>query len=143
MAKHDTKTALGTAKGYGAATMPTAIGGYKDFAATGGVTPEEQNLARTQTSYGISSLFDALKRNRGQRKRVQGGYAPGYDASNRAMTRDTASTTGRAITGTNLGLLDMIRQGRIAGLGGLSNIGMGSLGIQSGLATQPGWGSSV
>ena len=74
---------------------------------------------------------------------MQGGYAPGYDASNRAMTRDTASTTGRAITGTNLGLVDMIRQGRIAGLGGLSNIGMGSLGIQSGLATQPGWGSSV
>ena len=146
-AQTSTKQVLGTAQ-QGLQQYATPAGqGYGDFATTGGVTPQQQALTRQRTQRGVSSLYDAMQQNLQRKKRVQGGYSPGYGANQRALGRDTAAATGAAVGDTELGLLQQIREGRLAGLGGLTNLaglygGMipSVLGIQGKLAqAKPGW----
>lgn len=99
-----------------------AAAGYGEFSKTGGVSPEEEALARKETSYGIGSLYDSLQRNLKRRKAVQGGYAPGMGAQSAQLGRNASEQIARGITGTNLGLLQQQRQGRLAGLSGLSGL---------------------
>jgi hypothetical protein len=96
--------------------------GYADFATTGGITPEQQQLTREQTASGIGSLYSSLKQNLQQRQRTQGGYSPGYGANERSLGRDTAAATGGAVNNANLGLLQQIQQGKLAGLGGQTSL---------------------
>lgn len=127
------RTAADVAGQRAAQTFAPAQAGYEEFSKTGGVSPEEANLARRQTSYGISSLYDAMKRNLGRRGRIQGGYAPGLAAGEAQLGRQGAEQVAKGLTGTNLGLLEMQRQGRLAGLGGLGGLYGASSGQQSGL----------
>ena len=96
--------------------------GYGEFAKTGGVSPEQEELTRRRTASGISSLYDALKRNVARRSTVQGGYAPGVASATARLGRGAAQETGRALSETELGLLEQQRQGRLAGLGGLGGL---------------------
>lgn len=101
---------------------PITEAGYADFAKTGGITPEEKANARKETSYGIGSLYGALKQNLARRKNIQGGYAPGLGAQEAKLGRNAAEMTSEGINATNLGLLQQERAGKLAGLGGLSGL---------------------
>lgn len=98
--------------------------GYGEFAKTGGVSPQEEANARKETSYGIGSMYGALKQNLARRQNVQGGYAPGLGANEAKLGRAQAEQTSQGINQTNLGLLQQKRQGQLAGLGGLSALQM-------------------
>lgn len=131
-----TKAAQETAGQRAAQSYAPAEAGYEEFAKTGGVSPEQEALARRQTSYGIGSLYGAMQRNLGRRARVQGGYAPGLAAGQAQLGRQGAEEIAKGLTGTNLGLLEMQRQGRLAGIGGLSGLYGTSAGLQQGLLGQ-------
>ncbi len=125
------KTAQGVSAGRAAETFAPAAAGYGEFAKTGGVSPEEENLARRQTSYGISNLYAALKQNLARRGRVQGGYSPGMGANQAQLGRQGAEQVAQGLTGTNLNLLEMKRQGKLAGIGGLGGLYGTSAGMQT------------
>ncbi len=125
------RTAADVSTGRAAETFAPAAAGYGEFAKTGGVSPEEENLARQQTSYGISNLYAALKQNLARRGRVQGGYAPGMGANQAQLGRQGAEQVAQGLTGTNLNLLEMKRQGKLAGIGGLSGLYGTSAGMQT------------
>ena len=96
--------------------------GYGEFARTGGVSPEEADATRRRTASGISSMYDALRRNVGRRQAIQGGYAPGATSAVTRLGRQAGIETGRALSDTELGLLEQKRRGRLAGLAGLGGL---------------------
>lgn len=118
-----TKGALNTAQQQGGQYNTAAGTGYQNFATTGGVTPQQQNLTRQQAAAGIGSLYGDEQRQLQKQKAVQGGYAPGYAANMEQANRSMANAAGGAINQANLGLIQQQQQGQLAGLGGLSNIG--------------------
>ena len=109
-----------------AKTMGTYAGGaapgYQAFAATGGVSPQEEQLTRQEVASGIGAQTSAARQQLEQQRRIQGGYSPGYGASQRALTRDLGAMTGQQIGAGELGLLQQRRQGQLAGMGGLTNL---------------------
>ena len=142
-----TKSAVNTAEGKGADYLGLAGTGYKDFAQTGGISPQQQQLTRQMAQGNIAGLYDRLKQNLIRRQSIQGGYSPGMGANMRSLGRETSAASSDAVNQTNLGLLELIRQGKLQGLGGLAGIGSeylsqipSLLGIGGKLATaKPGW----
>lgn len=118
-----------------------ALDSYKDFMKSGGVDP---TALRQRATAIIPSFYDAYKRNAATRASVQGGFAPGFDAqmaeigrqqgregfnASRQVEGDIADkiqqgrmfgTSGYGGLMTNI--TGMEQQGKLAGLGGLTNI---------------------
>lgn len=146
-AQTTTRGALESGQRLAGQNLTPATAGYSNFATTGGVTPGEQALTKKAAQSNVSSIFGALKANLERQKAIQGGYSPGFGANERALGREAGITSSNAVNQADLGLLEMIRQGKLAGLGGLTNIGglyQGQvpqlLGIGSNLAqAKPGW----
>lgn len=107
-----------------------AIGGYGDFADTGGFTPQgiqdirARAIAPTRAIY--SNAQDDLNRNRSLQ-----GYSPNYNAASARMAREQSQIIGDQNTNANAGIAQMIQQGRLAGLGGLVNAGGTGQGLQN------------
>lgn len=129
----DTRARQSLAAGRESELYGLAKPGYEEFSKTGGISPEEEAKARTSTSHGISSLFGRLKENLARRRAIQGGYAPGYGAQAAKISRTAGNVTGEALTDLDANLLAQRRQGRLAGLGGLTNLQQGYEGEQQGL----------
>jgi len=148
--------------------LHTAMGGYGDFAKTGGISNESRDRIRGNGVFDefartggvsdadaanmrargiapISSFYGNLKNQMARRQGVTGGYGAGYDSVGSKMARDSAIAGAGAARDTELGLSETIRsgrmqganalsgaegtyagmmqQGRLAGLGGLTDIG--------------------
>lgn len=121
-AQRTTKGALNTASNVGGGFASEAGGTYRDFANTGGVTAGQQAETRKQAQGNVASIFDSLKQNLARRKAIQGGYSPGYGANEATLGREASAASSSAVNQANLGLLEMIRQGRLAGAGGLAGL---------------------
>jgi len=129
-----------------------SLGGYQDFAKTGGITAENANRIRgngvfdefAQTggvsdadrsnirSRGIApvgAFYGNIKNQLARRQNVTGGYGTGYDASTSKLARDSAIASGAASRDTELGISDMVRKGRFEGASALS-------GAEQGLSSQ-------
>jgi len=129
MAKSDisaasTKTnqALQTAENLGAQYGGQAGAGYGTFAQTGGVTGAEQAQTRSMAQKNVGAIYSAMQKNLARQKAIQGGYSPGYGASSAQLARQGSAAASDAVTGANLGLLQQVRQGQLAGLSGLSGL---------------------
>lgn len=126
----DTRARQSVAAGRETELYGTAAPGYKEFATTGGISPEQEEMTRRRTASGISSMYSRLRDALNRKRMVQGGYSPGFGAQEAKLDRGAAAATGEALTGTDLGLLEQKRQGRLAGLGGLTGIMQGYQGEQ-------------
>ena len=119
-----------------------ALGYYRDFAKTGGLTDEnvrrirgngvfdefsrtgglsDQDIAnmRLHGSAVIPGFYDAIRRNL-QRSTNVTGYNPGYNAQIAASSRDQAREAQNAALETELGIVDTRNKGRMWGTEGLS-----------------------
>lgn len=117
-----TKKAIGTATGYGTKFTDIAGPGFEQFATTGGVTPAERTAAQQVGAGGVRSLFSSLADRLNRQRMIQGGYSPGYGANIAALGRAGGAALGETAAGTELSLDEMVRQGRLQGLGGISNL---------------------
>jgi hypothetical protein len=117
---------LGEAYGY----LREAVPGYRDFAATGGYSNSDIQELRAR---GISPIRAAYGNTMMEldRARALGGNAgaPNYIAALSRAQRELPGQMADAMTTVNAGLADSIRQGKLAGLAGLTGIGgtMGGL----------------
>jgi hypothetical protein len=123
-----------------------AIPGYRDFAQTGGYSPTDIQELRAR---GISPIRSAygntmMEMNRARALGGSGG-APNYIAAASKAQREMPGQMADAMTGVNAQLADAIRQGKLAGLSGMTGIGstMGGLAsadagrmLQAGMANQ-------
>jgi hypothetical protein len=131
-------------EGYG--YLRNAAPGYQNFADTGGYSDTDIQELRARGTAPIRSAYSnsMMEMNRA---RALGGSAgsPNYIAALSRMQRELPEQLSTATTGVNAALADAIRQGKLSGLSGLSNIGstMGGLasqemglGVQAGIANQ-------
>lgn len=115
---------LGESYGYLREAMP----GYREFASTGGYSPQDIQELRARGTSPIRSAYGNTMMEL-DRARAIGGGAPNYIAAASRAQRELPGQMADAMTGVNAQLADAIRQGKLAGLGGIANIGgtMGGL----------------
>jgi hypothetical protein len=111
---------LGKAYGY----LDEAMPGYRDFASTGGYSPQDIQELRAR---GVSPIRSAYGNTMMELDRARslggGGGAPNYIAAASRAQRDLPGQMADAMTTVNAGLADSIRQGKQFGLTGISNTG--------------------
>lgn len=91
--------------------------GLSEIGKTGGITP----AMRTQTANTVSSIFSRLKSNLARRKRIQGGYNPGYAAQEDQLGRTGSEMSSEAVNNLNA----TATQNRLAALGKLGDLSLG------------------
>lgn len=106
------------------------MSGYGDFAKTGGFTPEALGQLRQRATSPIRSVYSDTNRAVDRSRSLQGDYAPGYAATKAKLARDQAATTADATSNIEGQISEMVRQGKLSGLGGMA----GMYGATPGLA---------
>jgi hypothetical protein len=105
-----------------------ALAGYQDFAGSGGGVDAEG--IRTRSNRAIPQFYQNLKNQMETRRKVN-PYAPSFDAEQAAMARQSGQQTQENIRDTETGINEMVRQGRMFGIGGLANLNTNIAGMQN------------
>ncbi len=107
-----------------------AIAGYKNFAQTGGFSPEDIQSIRARSVAPIRSIADNARREIQRQAAIRGtGYSPNTTAALAKSVRDAAYATGDITTNAEASLAQLQQQGKLYGLGGLSSTGLGAYGL--------------
>lgn len=108
--------------------LRTAGAGYKNFADTGGYSDKDVRELRARGIAPIRAAYGNSIREL-DRANTLGGGAANYIAARSKAQRELPGQMADAMTSVNAGLADSIRQGKLAGLSGLSSVGgtMGGL----------------
>lgn len=96
--------------------------GYQDFAKTGGFTPEESTAFLRRSTAPTAAIYGAARDDLSRRSALQGGYSPGFSASDARLTRQAANAGAEASLSGNLELNRQIREGKLAGLSGMERV---------------------
>lgn len=115
--------------GYGA--LDPAITGLLGFSQNGGFSPQDIQNIRARAEAPIRSEYSQAQDELARQKNLSGGYAPNAPAAAAKMARDQAYATSDAETNANAAIGQMVQQGKLYGLTGLSNIGL--QGVSQGL----------
>lgn len=99
-----------------------AYSGYQDFSKTGGYSPQDVSAIRARAIAPTRAVYTNAQDNIDRSRRLTGGYSPNYTAATAKLTRDLANSIGDQNTNVEAALADQIRQGKLAGLGGMTNI---------------------
>jgi hypothetical protein len=99
-----------------------AYGGYQDFANTGGFSDQNKSDFRARAVAPMRAVYSNANREVDRAKSLQGGYSPNYTAAKAKMSRDLSYGLGDMSTNVEASLADAIRSGKLAGLGGMTNI---------------------
>lgn len=96
--------------------------GYEDLSRTGGFSPiEKDNFLRRALSP-VSAMYSRVKDELARRGAIQGGYSPGFTASNARFLRQEAIAGSEASLGANVNLSNQIRTGKELGLAGMGRV---------------------
>lgn len=99
-----------------------AYGGYQNFANTGGYSGQDIQDLRARAISPLRGVYDRAQSELSRNRSLQGGYSPNYAAASAKMTRNLAHEIGDANVNVNASIADAIRQGKLAGLGGMTDI---------------------
>lgn len=111
-------------------TLRSALPGYREFAATGGYSPQDIQELRARGTSPIRAAYGNANMQLDRSKALGSGGA-NYNAAAAKMARESAYGMSDAMTNVNAGLADAIRQGRLSGLAGVSGIGSTMGGLSS------------
>lgn len=119
---------LGEAYGY----LREAAPGYREFASTGGYSPQDIQELRARDMAPIRSAYGNTMMEMDRARSLGGnGGAPNYIAAASRAQRELPGQMADAMTGVNANLADAIRKGKLAGLAGISGIGSEMGGLSS------------
>jgi hypothetical protein len=104
-------------------TIGNAITGYNEFAQTGGYSPDDVRDIRARGISPIRTAYANAMQNINRQRTLQGGYSPNYTAATESMQRMLPQQLSDATQSVNARLAEAIRQGRLAGMSGLTGIG--------------------
>jgi hypothetical protein len=114
--------------------ISSALGGYQNFADTGGFSEQNIQDMRARGIAPTRAVYENAQSNIDRQRALQGGYSPNYTAATAKLTRDLANSIGDQNTNVNAQLAQMIQQGKLAGLGGLSQTGIGAQGMDNSIS---------
>jgi hypothetical protein len=119
---------------YGQGILSPALGGYRTFAESGGFSPQDITNIRARSIAPIRAMYQQGMDETERAKNLQGGYMPNFAPAMAKMQREQSYRIGDQALNTEAELANQIRQGRLAGLGGLHQLGLGinQQGLQAG-----------
>lgn len=103
--------------------LDRALPGYEELAKTGGYSDADRANIRSRGAETGSAIFGNLRNEMARRGAVTGGYNPGGSASMARLAREQGIAAGKGARDTELGISESARQGKLAGLGGMKEIG--------------------
>lgn len=107
----------------------SALGGYQNFADTGGFSEQNIQDIRARAIAPTRSVYSSAQANIDRQRALQGGYSPNYTAASAKMARDLSQQISDANVNANASIAQMVQQGKLAGLAGLSGTGLGAAGL--------------
>lgn len=97
----------------------TIMQGYRDFATTGGFSPDDLANIRARSTSPIRAVYANAQREVNRNKALQGGYSPNFNAAMAKMAREQSYTQADAAVNREADLAELIRSGKLAGLEGM------------------------
>jgi len=122
-------------------SIMNAIGGYGNFAETGGFSPQDVQNIQARMTAPIRAVYSQAQANLDRQRELAGGAgSPGYAAAQAKLARDEAYGLSDQTTNAQAAIAQMLQQGRLMGLQGLAGTGgaargqnLGALSGQTGL----------
>jgi hypothetical protein len=99
-----------------------SYGGYEEFSKTGGYSAADIANMRARGVGPIRSAYANAEREMQRGRSLQGGYSPNMAAAQVKMAREQGQSSADAVQNVEAGIAQARNQGRLAGLGGMSNI---------------------
>ena len=93
--------------------------GYEEFSRTGGFSPGEREAFLRRSTAPTAAIYGRARDEMMRRLAIQGGYSPGFSSSMARATRQASQAGAEASLAGNVELANMVRAGRLEGLGGL------------------------
>lgn len=110
--------------------MSKAIGGYGNFADTGGFDAQALQDIRARGVAPMRATY-ANAQNELDRSRSLSGGSPNFAAAQTKMARELGYGLSDQMTNINADIAQMVQQGKLAGLGGLSQTGAAGQGLST------------
>lgn len=110
--------------------MGDAIGGYGDFARTGGFSDQNIQDIRARSVAPMRAVYSNAQNDLDRSRSLTGGGA-NYAASKAKMSRELGYGLADASTDAEAQIAQMVQQGRLAGLSGLSSTGAAGQGLST------------
>lgn len=108
-----------------------AYGGYQDFANTGGFSPTDIQSIRARSAAPMRATYANAMADVDRQKALQGGYGPNAIAAKAKMARELSYGLGDQANNTEAMIAEAIHSGKLAGLGGMTNIDNAILGNET------------
>lgn len=102
---------------------------YSQFAQTGGYSPQDIQDIRARAIAPTRAVYQNAQNNIDRQRALSGGYSPNYTAASAKLARDLSQSISDANVNANASIADSIRQGKLAGAGGLTNVDATQLGL--------------
>ena len=99
-----------------------AYGGYQNFADTGGYSGQDVQDLRQRAIDPLRGVYERAQSELSRNRALQGGYSPNFAAASTKMNRDLGHQVADTNVNVNASLADAIRQGKLAGLSGMTDI---------------------
>lgn len=99
-----------------------AYGGYEDFSKNGGFSDQNISDIRARSNAPMRATYQNAQNDLDRRNRIAGGNLANYGASKAKMARELSYNLGDQSLNTEAMLAQSIREGKLAGLGGMTNI---------------------
>jgi hypothetical protein len=96
--------------------------GFEEFSKTGGYSKEDIANMRARGVAPVRAAYANAEREMGRQRALQGGYSPNFNAASVKMAREQSQSASDSLQNLNAGLAQMIQQGKLAGLQGMSPI---------------------
>jgi len=98
------------------------MGQYKDFAATGGFSPQDISNMRARAMSPLRASYSAASRNVDRQRALQGGYSPGYGVLQSRLAREQGQGMSDAARSAEADIAQMRQQGRLSGMAGMAGM---------------------
>lgn len=95
---------------------------YQQFANTGGYSPEDVSNIRSRALSPTRAVYANAQQNVNRQRALQGGYSPGFGTLQARMAREQSQGLSDASTNANAGIAQMVQEGKLRGLQGMSSL---------------------
>lgn len=116
----DASSRFNTAANQNNADYSGIMSRYKEFADTGGFSPEDVSNIRSRALAPTRAVYANAQRNVDRQRALQGGYSPGHGVLQARMAREQGQGLSDASTNVEAQLAQMMQQGRLAGISGMN-----------------------
>jgi|SRR5215469_7520892 len=112
--------------------LSNAISGFNNFAQTGGFSPQDIQDLRARAISPTRAVYANAQQNLNQNRELQ-QFSPNYAAATAKMARDLSYGISDANVNANASIAQMVQQGKLAGMEGLTSAGIAGQGQSTAL----------